>query len=85
MAYTSEQAERDRIEFLKMAVKVDKRGDREKAGLYRVEASNCENRVGMKRAHKPNLGPYSASNPMCCMNCGKPGDQWVEGEECVGK
>ncbi len=36
-----------------------------------------------KRLHKPSLGPYSATNFMHCMNCGKVGEEWIKGEECV--
>jgi hypothetical protein len=48
-----------------------------------VEAGNCEARVGMKKPHCNNLGPYSDDNPCYCIHCGKPRSEWVEGEECI--
>jgi len=74
MPYTLDQAEKDKIKFERMAAEADKQGDKVMAGLYRVEASNCLERVGMKKAHKPNLGPYSDNNPPYCVDCKKPKD-----------
>jgi hypothetical protein len=78
MDYTQEQAERDAAKFEQMASEAEV-----KAGLYRVEASNCQDRVGHKKVHMPNLGPNSASNPPICQDCKKPQDQWIDGEECI--
>lgn len=81
--YTSEQAERDRQEFERMAAEADARGDEITAGLYRVEAFNAPRRVGAKKAHVNNLGPYSPSNPQYCIDCGLSWNQINEDEECV--
>jgi hypothetical protein len=77
MAYSAKQAEKDKKRFTTMAEKAEKRGDSVMAGLYRVEAGNCMARVGMKKAHKPNLGPYSAENPCHCLHCGEPREHWT--------
>ncbi len=83
MSYTPAQAAADTQKFLEMAQEAEAKGDQNTAGLYRVEAHNCIDRVGMRKAHKSNLGPYNATNPKHCMHCKKPGREWVEGEECV--
>jgi len=83
MAYSRQQAATDMMKFLEMAEEAEAAGDRATAGIYRVEAHNCIDRVGMKKAHKPNIGPYTAINVMHCMDCGKKGVEWVEGEECI--
>lgn len=82
-AYTREQAKSDQTRFEQMAAEAAARGDHLRAGLFRVEAANSLKRVGMKKAHKPNLGPYSEANPAHCLDCGKPGEQWGDGEECI--
>lgn len=51
------------------------------AMIFRVEAGN--DRRGMVKAHKPNIGPCSPSNPFRCVDCGKPGAEWIEGEACI--
>lgn len=33
-------------------------------------------RMNGVRIHKPNLGPYSETNPKVCVNCGKPAAEW---------
>jgi hypothetical protein len=59
------------------------RGDHMAAGVLRAEAGNAESRANMTKAHKPNLGPYTADNPAHCMDCGKPMGEWMDDEECV--
>lgn len=81
MPYSFEQAKADKQKFLKMAEEAAAKGDHGLAGLYHVEAHNCVERVGMRKAHVPNLGPYTTSNPKHCMHCGNSSEQW--GEECV--
>lgn len=70
-------------EFGRLADEAEGRGDLLTAGIFRVAARDSLSRARMKKAHRPNLGPYSSVNPKLCRDCGKPGEQWVEGEECV--
>lgn len=60
-------------------------GDRLEAGLLLVEAANVEDRLKrpMIKAHKPNLGPYSADHPRFCIHCFLPDTEWVEGVACT--
>ena len=81
--YTKEKASKDKKRFEEMSIEADQGGDHVKAGICRVEAFNSDKRVGMKKAHKPNLGPYSADNLCHCVDCGKTKDQWLENEECL--
>lgn len=71
----------DKEEFLKKAAEAEAQGDSVLAGIMRVEAHN--DRSNHRKRHKPNLGPYNSDNPKHCMDCHKPGDDWVKGEECV--
>ena len=79
-AYTQEQATKD-VEALRR--RADQIGDPRVAGILRVEAANCADRIGMRKAHCPPVGPYTNSNPNVCIHCGAPVEQWVKGEECV--
>jgi len=83
MAYSEIQAKRDKAEFERLTNEAELRGDEAEAGLYRIEALNCMQRICMEKAHKPNLGPYSTSNLCYCEDCGKPKSQWVKNEECI--
>jgi hypothetical protein len=67
--------------FMTLEAKHELAGDPIVAGIMRVEADN--DRSGWKKAHKPNLGPYSATNPGICQDCGKSQEHWTSGEECV--
>jgi hypothetical protein len=80
MPYTRAHAASDRHEFVRLAKKARSSGDAILAGLFSVEAGN--DRVGMQKAHKINLGPYSVDNPAYCLDCGLPRDRWVVGEAC---
>jgi hypothetical protein len=81
--YTKEQAEKNKAEYERMAKEAEAKGDRLMAGVWRVEASNCMDRIGMTKAHKPNLGPYSPKNPAYCEDCDLPLKQWKDDEECI--
>ena len=81
--YTKEQAEKDKAEFEKMAEEAKKRGDHHATGIYSVEADNCIDRIGMMKAHKPSLGPYSFKNPAHCVDCKMPVQQWNADDECI--
>lgn len=81
--YTREQALKDVEQFLEMAEDAEAAGDKMKAGIWRVEAHNSISRIGMTKIHRPNIGPYTPDNPKRCMDCHKPGDQWVPAEECL--
>ena len=82
--YTREQAEADHRACLERAEAAAASGDPLRAGLFRVEAGNCLDRVGMEKVHRPNLGPYSRTNPCYCLDCGKSREQCVSAlEKCV--
>ena len=83
MAYTRQQAGIDMVKFIEMAEEAEAAGNHTLAGIWRVEAHNCIGRIGMKNVHKNNLGPYTPANPMHCVYCGKAGEKWVKGEECI--
>ena len=83
LMYTKEQAEKDKAELEKMAEEAKKKGDYAKAGIYSVEAQNCLDRIGMTKAHKPSLGPYSSKNPAHCVDCNLPLSKWKDDDECV--
>jgi hypothetical protein len=51
-------------------------------GILRIEASNDYARNKMSKAHKPSLGPYSDTNPMRCMDCNLPANEWADAKCC---
>ncbi len=65
------------------AALADMRGQNALAELCRVEACNMQMRVNMKKAHRPNPGPYSATNPCHCKDCGKLKGWWKDDVECI--
>ncbi len=81
--YTKEQAEKDKAEYERMADEAKKRGHHLMAGIYMIKAYNCITRIGMNKAHKPSLGPYSSQNPAYCVDCGMPLKQWDPDDECI--
>lgn len=82
MPYTRVQAATDIAKLLEREEKAEKDGDVAMAGMCRVEAHNCLQRIGSVKHHKPNVGPYSVENPRQCVHCGRKGE-WAEDEECV--
>jgi hypothetical protein len=83
MTYTAQQAAADSAKLRELAAEHERAGNQMMAGLFRVEAANCIHHVGHVKQHMPTLGPYMADNPERCEHCGKPGADWVHGEECV--
>lgn len=83
MIYTKEQAEQDRTRMLATALEHERGGDPVRAGILRVEAENCLDRVGMRKVHKASLGPYTESRPKTCLDCGLFGIEWAADDECV--
>jgi len=68
-------------ECLEEAEKQGRMGNCIVAGMLRVEADN--NHANNVKTHKPNLGPYSVTNPCHCVDCGKPKTEWQSiTEEC---
>lgn len=85
MPYTQEQAMKDQAEMLQMAEQFTQEGDHLRAGIMRAEAGNCLDRVGMRKAHRPNLGPYTDGQVQFCVDCGKLQAYWRPDnvDECI--
>jgi hypothetical protein len=69
--------------LLTKAAQEEKAGNPVTAAIYRIAASDRETMEHEPRRHRPNLGPYTETNTLHCVNCGKviTGKQGLD-EEC---